>query len=166
MTSIIEKDWITQAGYRAVVLIVCDESGCKIHRCGYVGVSQGHSLYGRGYGDPLPEITQEQVDSVELGDKSPILIFTATVNSDSESKMRRSLDILIECHGGLTYAAGSETYPVSSDLWWFGFDCAHYNDQPIEHGFRWLHHEGQVRDLPFVEAECESIARQIKEYFP
>ena len=36
------------------------------------------------------------------------------------------------CHGGLTYSGGGEnsSYPISSDLWWFGFDCAHCGDEP------------------------------------
>ena len=33
---IIEKDWITSNGLRAVVLILL-ENGCRLHRCGYVG---------------------------------------------------------------------------------------------------------------------------------
>lgn len=36
------------------------------------------------------------------------------------------------CHGGLTYSGGGEnsSYPISSDLWWFGFDCSHCEDEP------------------------------------
>ena len=38
-------------------------------------------------------------------------------------------DISIKIHGGWTYASGDNEYPVESDdLWWIGFDCAHYND--------------------------------------
>lgn len=41
-------------------------------------------------------------------------------------------DIDIECHGGLTYSTfevGS-SYPIQEDneLWWFGWDYAHYGD--------------------------------------
>lgn len=38
----------------------------------------------------------------------------------------------IDCHGGLTYSSPHENcnYPVKehSDLWWFGWDYAHYGD--------------------------------------
>jgi len=41
---IIEKDWITNNGLRAVVLILL-ENGRRLHRCGYVGVPEDHPLY-------------------------------------------------------------------------------------------------------------------------
>lgn len=39
-------------------------------------------------------------------------------------------DVDISVHGGLTYADGSRdsNYPVESELWWLGFDCAHCGD--------------------------------------
>lgn len=36
-----------------------------------------------------------------------------------------------QVHGGLTYSSdGHDCYPmaVPVDIWWVGFDCAHYND--------------------------------------
>ena len=41
-----EKDWVTKAGYRAVVCAT--PMG---HRCGYVAVPVGHKLYGVEYDD-------------------------------------------------------------------------------------------------------------------
>lgn len=43
-------------------------------------------------------------------------------------------DVSADVHGGLTYASeGTETYPIpSADYWWFGFDCAHCDDAPID----------------------------------
>jgi hypothetical protein len=71
------------------------------------------------------------------------------------------------------------------DLWWFGFDCAHAGDftpgieatlremrsrapmsaVPEElHRLYWQGREGEVyRDMAYVEAECASLARQLKE---
>lgn len=46
MSATIEKDWITEAGLRAVVLAM--EMG---HRCGYVGVPLVHPHYGKHYDD-------------------------------------------------------------------------------------------------------------------
>lgn len=39
----------------------------------------------------------------------------------------------VDVHGGLTYSCHHSSYtlgdfPESMDIWWFGFDCAHYDD--------------------------------------
>lgn len=163
MSNIIEKDWVTASDLRAVVLI-CLNGERKTHRCGYVGVPVGHVLHGIGYSDQIPEITPEMVNNQRIGKKSPILLFTASVDADSEDSVRRSPDVLFDCHGGITYAGGKDNYPVESDLWWFGFDCMHSGDGDIEadpHRPR----DGEVRTLDYVERECESLAAQIAEYF-
>ena len=46
MSFIIEKDWTTEADFRAVVVI--SPAG---HRCGYVGVPASHTHHGKGYDD-------------------------------------------------------------------------------------------------------------------
>jgi len=80
---------------------------CMVNRgpsgalCGYVGVGPDHPYYGKHY--------------MELEDD----------------------DIDVEVHGGLTYSAsceeGGEICHVPAegrehDIWWFGFDCAHFMD--------------------------------------
>lgn len=163
----IEKDFVTSAGLRAVVIVCQFEEGVDRHRCGYVGVDAGSKLWNKDYSEQLDCIDQEAVDTAQVGEKGVITIFTAGARSDGESKVRRSLDIAIDCHGGLTYAGGGigSIYPVESELWWFGFDCAHYGDATItqrafeiEHGFE---NEGIVRSLLFCELQCEKIAVQL-----
>lgn len=52
----IERDWITEAGLRAVCYVVMRE-GRKKHRCGYVGVPVGHKFHGLDYSDSrLPDL--------------------------------------------------------------------------------------------------------------
>jgi hypothetical protein len=107
VTIAIEKDWLTSAGYRAVV-IRC--SGALNHRCGYVGIDATHPLFGAPYDEPCARV-----------------------------------------HGSLTYSGnGSGRYPVVSDLWWFGFDAAHYLDD-----------EDGGRPLLFMIDQCESLAAQL-----
>lgn len=89
-----------------------------------------------------------------------------------------------DVHGGLTYAGGSSDYPVESDLWWIGFDCAHYMDGKdlelakeyfkdndslvrqiemtieIEEQYPTFDRE-QVRSLEYVEYECRNLVDQI-----
>jgi hypothetical protein len=126
----IEKDWITAAGLRAV--IVATPMG---HRCGYVGVPLGHVHYGKFYDDMPHEI---------------------------------------EVHGGLTYSSNDNNYPVESDLYWFGYDCAHLGDKkdPALMSDRYkevysvmldlLRMDEVVRDLPFCINECENLAIQLQ----
>ena len=52
MGYIVEKDWVTSAGLRAVVTICIREyQGItyKSHRCGYVGVPKESNFYGSNY---------------------------------------------------------------------------------------------------------------------
>ena len=51
MPSIIEKDWITKAGLRAVVLFVNND-----HRCGYVMLPHNHFLNGIDYYEHCPKL--------------------------------------------------------------------------------------------------------------
>jgi hypothetical protein len=93
----------------------------------------------------------------------------------------------ISVHGGITFSDGGykSNYPIESDLWWFGFDCAHWQDsqdkvQSFKYGliteeqltrsteeqltrskeFRFLN-EGTHRDQEYVESECKLLAEQI-----
>ena len=80
-------------------------------------------------------------------------------------------------HGGLTYSSGhpGESYPVEMPigafLWWFGYDCGHYQDgldvtvMPEDtaalyrkyHGYE----EYPVRSLDYCIKECERLADQL-----
>lgn len=157
-TFTVEKDWTTKAGLRAVVTL-------NRHRCGYVAVPRGHVLHGVEYGDNVP-LLQNYANNASIGAKSPIFVITAGLNATEGERIRASPDIVLECHGGLTYS-GDGDYPVPSDgLWWFGFDCAHYNDAPVVRGpydtDDYLFGK-TVRSLDFCVAQCESLARQIDE---
>ena len=61
-------------------------------------------------------------------------------------------------HGGLTF---SNSDRGNSNLWWFGFDCAHIGDR-TPGGDKWQK-DGIYRDIYFVIAECEELAKQIGE---
>lgn len=88
------------------------------------------------------------------------------------------------CHGGLTYAGGgvNSSYPISSDLWWFGFDCTHWGDADdwnstfkafSEQSERVAEYKairslcplgGKIRTTEYVENECKSLAEQLVNY--
>lgn len=157
----IEKDWTTGAGLRAVCLIVLF-GGRKNHRCGYVGVPRDHPLYGVGYSQQAECLTSDDAASATVGKKSPLLALTAGVGSDGEGLVRRSPDVVFDCHGGLTFSGGGD-YPVTSDLWWFGFDCCHAGDGEIEasHTSYLSYERDDARTLDYVRAECEALAAQL-----
>lgn len=163
MAHTIEKDWITEAGFRAICLIVLHGER-QSHRCGYVGVPEEHPLFKVEYGEQAPCITQEAANATTLGNKGVMIALTATCSSDGEGLVRRSPDIICDVHGGLTYSGGDKGYPVESDLWWFGFDCHHCDDGEIEPLLHYSELAGRpVRSLEYVERECERLASQLAE---
>ena len=161
----VEKDWTTQAGFRAVVTM-----GSMGHRCGYVGVSKDHPLYGAGYDDPCAALTAPPEDE-PVGGRSILTLVCATPERMTSPAM------VFDVHGSLTYAGdGDGEYPVESDLWWLGYDCGHagdgkspeylaemctrYPDSPI----MWQNDfDDEFRSLEYCVNECESLARQIAE---
>ena len=110
--------------------------------CGYVGVSPGHPWHGMGYDD-----------------------------------------IDVSVHGGLTYSNKCQAdghichvaKPGEPDnVWWIGFDCAHAWDLKPNYGAT-VKRLGAVffpmtdevyRDLGYVRAQVESLARQVAESKP
>ena len=68
-----------------------------------------------------------------------------------------------DVHGGLTYAYDHAPNGKPDGRWWIGFDCAHAGDvvpgvSGIWHRYR---DDGAYRDIDFVVAECERLARQM-----
>ena len=166
----VESDFMYK-GYRCVV--VFQEMG---HRCGYVGVEKGHSLYGKDYADYL-DVKKSDLEGVEVGKRGVIPMLSASFDEDDRVK----LELYFNVHGGLTYASdGKGQYPVESNLWWFGFDCAHWEDAydltlaleyfgdnpriqsriEIERQYPTI---GEVRTKEYVEEECKSLVNQIIE---
>lgn len=157
---VIEKDWTTKAGLRAVVLMTS-----MGHRCGYVGVPVGHPLHGIEYSQPT-EALAPPADDEPVGKRGAISILIAATDPDR----LQSPEIVFNVHGGLTYSNNHADYPAQSGgLWWFGYDCAHHGDArsddyiaSIPEEKRWLYQDGgEHRALAYCEAECESLAEQI-----
>lgn len=78
-------------------------------------------------------------------------------------------EVTVDVHGGLTYSEIDNYYPVkteASEVWWFGFDCAHHGDLPDpslrSYVYRSAETEGVVRTLDYCVQECESLAKQLE----
>lgn len=158
----VEKDWITDAGLRAVVLM-----GDRGTRCGYVGVANDHPLYGCEYSDAAPCLVFPSEE--EIGKRGIVAVWA----SQGEARP----DAVFDVHGGLTYSGGQADYPAQSEgLWWFGYDCAHawdaaspeylaeMREQYPGQDYMWRVSDDQVhRSLAYCVTECESLAKQMVE---
>jgi hypothetical protein len=157
----IEKNW-EHEGYRCIVVAI--DMG---HRCGYVGVDKEHPFYGKEYNDEIPP---EMLDKIKTVLEGPIgkrgIIDLFCYDSDHPR-----IGILFDVHGGITFSSRKDDkkYPVESDLWFFGFDCAHSGDakDPEITADRldvlMYFNEGIIRTLDYCIDECESLAKQLKE---
>lgn len=125
--------WVDKAtGYAA--LAVRNHFGAW---CGYVGIPEGHPLYGRDYDD---------VDNVDVHGG---LTYAAPCQEEA-----------VEGHG--ICHIPEPGHP--DNVWWLGFDCGHAFDyQPRWPVLDMPHlHDGEVyRDLAYVQEECERLAAQL-----
>ena len=89
----------------------------------------------------------------------------------------------IDVHGGLTYSANTEDFPIpkKDNGTWFGFDCGHYGDasdwdalkdlaetdEEVENVRRMKDmmstmSDGKVCTTEYVIEECEKLAHQLE----
>lgn len=162
MKHTIEKDWISDNGHRCVVIMTS-----MGHRCGYVGIDKNNLLFNTGYSEKI-DITDKQKNKLlagPLGKRNPISLLCFDGENHSPS-------LYFNVHGGITYANGVSDYPVESDLWWFGFDCAHVDDAKdltvVDASIREIEERyptgGIIRSLEYCFKECENLSEQIKEF--
>lgn len=168
----VEKDF-EHKGLRCVITF-----GDLGHRCGYVGIPKTHILYGKEYDEYL-EIKKEDIKGREVSCVFPLL---GTIIDEND---RIRVKAYFNCHGGITYSGGGEksTYPIESDLWWFGFDCAHCDDgKDLDLAIEYfpeiserLLKTRQIDDMSStygnhlwtqeeVEKECKLLAEQLDEF--
>jgi hypothetical protein len=108
--------------------------------CGYVGVAEGHPLFGKDY------------DDADLEVHGGITFAEACRPGSDESTGI--------CH---TPAPGEPDH-----VWWLGFDCAHAWDHSPDdvrrsaEGYPWnLLSDSHYRTLAYVQNECRSLAQQL-----
>lgn len=74
-------------------------------------------------------------------------------------------EIPVEVHGGVTYAKKGYGGVLETNLWWIGFDCAHYGDlAPAWGGPARNSLEALVyRDFDYVRAQVRRLAEQLRQ---
>ena len=128
----IEKDWITEAGLRAVIVNVRNS-----HNNGYIILPHDHPAYGKDY-----SYWSSEKDAKEL----------TTVEDAIDN---------IKVHGGLTFASNSLPNVEDKDIWIFGFDTAHAWDQSRTKEYA-PGTQCTYKNMQYVEKECEALAKQFK----
>ena len=157
----VEKDWIYENLRCVVVMTVLG------HRCGYVGVPKNHSLYGKKYDEKIEisEFEKQKFEMSEIGKRGVIPFLL---------REYITIDTFFDVHGGITYADGESNYPVESDLWWFGYDCAHSGDEKDlsviddelkDFFIKYPYPGGVIRTLEYCISECESLATQLLKFW-
>ena len=168
---IVESDF-EYKGYRCVVIF-----GNTLYRCGYVGLPEGHPLYGKHGWDHL-DIKKEDLGDIPIGKRGILSLMSSAMDEDERIKVHTYFNV----HGSITYGDGGKysEYPVESDLWWFGFDCGHAGDgndlasakkywpdnENVKRRIRFDEEHyipGEIRTKEYCEEECRSLVDQIIE---
>ena len=151
------SDWITESGLRAVTVL---------------------SNYGviNGYVEVLPE---SRFYNMEYSRWS--MGIEDVIDWSKEAVAAQMYLNDIEVHGGLTYSKMGDGEYMPSNNYWFGFDCNHAWDRPdydlaLEHFpenkealdkyyeiMSPFAPDTSIRDLNYVESECEKLAKQLKD---
>lgn len=121
------------------------ESG---HLCGYVGVTEGHPAFGKGY------------DDVRVDGEWPEVHGGLTFSDFCQETKEECTGI---CH---TVEAGE-----NDRVWWFGFDCAHHQDYCPGHeallssipGCGGRKSTDSYKTVVYVRDENTKLAKQLKE---
>ena len=125
--------------------------------CGYAQVPEGHVLFSADHS------SRWRCDRSELtiNNHGPIAILIEALH---ENDGAASLDVILQCHGGITYAGPSYwTNPRTG--WWLGFDCSHSGDlTPYDEFHKWSSSGGTYRTLSYVQEQCRELAAQIASF--
>lgn len=137
-----KKQWMDEA--TGLPCLMVRSTHCSGAWCGYVGVTENHPFFGKEYHD-LEDI------GVHGG-----LTFAGKCQEEQN-----------DCEGVCHKVAEGE----NDNIWWFGFDCAHYMDfspllvatmQKITHNIADYHKEEIYRDQVYVTEQVKNLALQLK----
>jgi hypothetical protein len=130
--------WQDEATGLPCLIVRTPHSG---HLCGYVGVAEGHPMYGKGYDD----VTQANGEYIDV---------------------HGGLTFANKCQPSETESRGICHLPEPGEpdhVWWFGFDCAHAWDlSPVRYDPKWICGDEHYRDIAYVRSEVAKLAAQLK----
>ncbi len=99
--------------------------------------------------------------------RGPVGAWSGYIGVNPGHPWHNKTDLEVDVHGGITYAAANEDqllgFPAfASDLWIVGFDCAHVFDTIPKYNRGLGLGMGTYRDLDYVRAEVENLAKQAR----
>lgn len=116
------------------------------HFCGYVGVKKDSNCYGKNY----------YTDTVDwAGENNYVKELTKVEEAIND----------ISVHGGLTYANDNLACfkgIFGDEIWWFGFDAAHYDDISLYSYFPKAS-GSTYKSFEYIKEQVEQLSNQIKE---
>lgn len=138
--------------------------------CGYVALPAGHPLWGKSYGSEVENPPQALLERPIDMDKVGVINLFCNIKNAEELARACELALLIDVHGGLTWAgARLPADEKDGELWWLGFDCCHGGDASPRTDAA-LRHVRETpgpsrydvyRDMAYVRGECASLAKQL-----
>jgi hypothetical protein len=152
--------------------------------CGYVGVSEDHPDYQKGYDDFRVEVhggltfansCQEATKDRWLKWRESMLSRKAEIDryprGDAANDWRDYGKYLGDFDAWKSWCEQSSIchIPEAAEpdaVWWLGFDCAHSGDVMPAHSRLFEHPSSwgeSYKSLDYVKRECESLARQLAE---
>jgi hypothetical protein len=156
--------------------------------CGYVGVGEGHPLFGLPTNHllKLPAAWFEGRRGLEGTGPMDFFMHILRGNNPLEAC---EIGMALQVHGGVNYAEDSVPGGKPDGRWWFGFDCGHagdylphnkdenvrrFMDQMVEsmpkdaRGFMRdiVNRDRVYRDQQYVVSECQSLAAQLLAVVP
>lgn len=170
-----DTDRFEASGLRCVVTRMKRKYAGNLN--GYVGVKTSHPLYGIKYSAPLPSsfLLERRLKGTYDPDRLSFGLLMSVMCGSRADEIIPSAENSFDVHGGVTFSGrGWRGSPLSRSLWWFGFDTAHCTD--LTPGSLEMSREfklgrtpgmgGVYRDIKYVRAECERLARQIALFSP
>lgn len=103
-------------------------------------------------------VTQD-FENRKVNEKTPVIAAVCQTKENLDAG-KVSLELLLEVHGGVTYADKWK----GRDGWWLGFDCGHCDDYQPHFDSLFVNVYSRYRTLEYVADECRSLARQIVDY--
>ncbi len=165
-----ELRWVDKtSGYTCVILRAMEIG----HLCGYVGVKPNHPAHGLHYDGCTTEDAQARVAAFRAAIRAHKGEGLADLSGLPRAEVVEGIGQQladINVHGGLTWAS-ADLLGRETNLWWFGFDCAHAGDlcPGLQATMREMGILSNVHDddiyctIGYVREECLSLAQQLKQ---
>lgn len=166
-----EKEWEgepDEASFKAYGLECELLRGPFGHWCGYVRVPEGHPFHGIEKEEEIEDKWGFMHQKPVHENSSYIPMFVSLVEALEAGglEIRPSLDVMIDVHGGVTYA-GPAWWSEGDKGWYVGFDCNHCQDiapaapEIIEAVKKLVKGPITYKNIDFARNECERLAEQI-----